>query len=173
MLRNWKKILTGAALLAVLPWTMGFSLLAPGGAEGIAAKTWQLPAQNQGWDIGYGRGGDIGAPANFGEFYRWNTPVITYAFDSSFVTYFGTEGMKAVDAAMRVLNELPGVSKMSDDLSEFPLNSAHLNHEASQLGLIDLKSATLQIVLEQLGLARRFRIRYRDLTVLFSTGQSR
>lgn len=160
MLRNWKKILTGAALLAATPWTMGFSLIGPGGAEGVVAKEWQLPAQNDGWDIGYGRGGDIGAPCNFGEFYRWNTPVITYAFDSSFVTYFGTEGMKAVDAAMRVLNELPKASKMTADLTEFPLNSTHLHHEAAQLGLLDLKSGTLSLLLEQLGLADPIRWNY-------------
>jgi hypothetical protein len=160
MLRNWKKILTGAALLAVTPWAMGFSLLGPGGAQGVTAKEWQLPAQNDGWDIGYDRVGDIGAPCNFGEFYRWNTPIITYAFDSSFVTYFGAEGMKAVDAAMRLLNELPHVNKMSDDLSEFPLNSAHLHYEASQLGLLDLKSSTLSIMLEQMGLDDPIRWNY-------------
>ncbi len=153
MLRNWKKILTGVAVFAVTPWTMGFSLLGPGGAEGVTAKLWQLPAANAGWDIGYDRAGDIGAPCNFGEFYRWNTPVITYAFDSSFVTYFGTEGMKAIDAAMRVLNELPGTSKMSEDLSEFPLNTAHINYEAAQLGLTDLKSGALALMMEEVGLA--------------------
>ena len=165
MLRNWKKILTGAAVLAATPMLMGFSLLGPGGAEGVAAKLWQLPAANAGWDIGYNRAGDIGAPCNFGEFYRWNTPVITYAFDSSFVTYFGDPGMKAIDAAMRVLNELPSANKMSEDLSEFPLNAAHIHDEAAQLGLIDLKSLTLQHMMEEIGLADpirwNFAIRHR------------
>ena len=160
MLRDWKKILAGAVLLAATPWAMGFSLLGPGGAQGITVKEWQLPAQNDNWDIGYDQGGDIGAPCNFGEFYRWNMPVITYAFDQSFVTYFGTPGMRAVDAAMRVFNELPDVTKMSEDLSEFPLNSAAIHHEAAQLGLMDLKSGVMTLVIEQLGLADPIRWNY-------------
>ncbi len=160
MLRNWKKILTGAALLAATPTLLGFSLLGPGGGEGVAAKLWQLPAANNGWDIGYNRTSDIGAPVNFGEFYRWNTPVITYAFDSSFVTYFGPAGMKAIDAAMRVLNEVPHVSRMSADLGEFPLNSVHIHDEAAQLGLIDLKSLALQLLTEEIGLTDPVRWNY-------------
>ena len=160
MLRNWKKILTGAAVFAATPMLMGFSLLGPGGGEGVAAKLWQLPAANNGWDIGYNRTTDIGAPCNFGEFYRWNTPVITYAFDSSFVTYFGPAGMKAIDAAMRMLNEVPSVSRMSADLEEFPLNSVHIHDEAAQLGLIDLKSLALQLLTEEIGLTDPIRWNY-------------
>lgn len=160
MLRNCKKFLTGAALLAATPMLMGFSLLGPGGAEGATAKLWQLPGANAGWNIGYNLAGDIGAPVNFGEFYRWNTPVITYAFDSSFVTYFGSEGMKAIDAAMRVLNEVPHVRRMSADLDEFPLNSVHIHDEAAQLGLIDLKSLALQLMTEEIGLTDPIRWNY-------------
>lgn len=160
MLRNWKKLLAGAAALLLACVTTGFSLLGPGGGEGIAAKEWQLPAQNDGWDIGYNLAGDIGAPVSLGEFYRWNTPTITYAFDSSFITYFGSNGIKAVDAAMRILNEVPHVSKMSDDLSEFPLSSLHVHPEAAELGLVDLKSGTLQIMMEQIGLADPIRWNY-------------
>src|ERR1043166_7248550 len=138
MLRNWKKLLAGAALFAALPWLAGFSLYGPGGAEGIAAKSWQLPAANAGWDIGYNIAGlDIGAPVAADEAYRWNIPEITYGFDEAFMRFFGTNGVKEIDKAIRIFNELPPVSRMSADLSEFPLNTTHLNYEAAQLGLID------------------------------------
>lgn len=160
MLRNWKNLVAGAALLAVVPLAPAFSLLGPGGAEGITAKEWQLPAQNDGWDIGYNQGGDAGAPVSIFEFYRWNTPIITYAFDSSFVSAFGKPGMAAVDAAMRILNGVPHTTKMSEDLSEFPLNSAQVNFEAAQLGLVDLKSSVLSLMMEQIGLADPIRWNY-------------
>src|ERR1044071_4855620 len=118
MLRNLKKLLALSAMLAVGPWAMGFSLLGPGGAEGIAAKQWQLP--NSGWDIGYNIGGlDIGAPVAPDEAYRLNIPVITYGYDERFLAFFGTNGVKAVDSAIQILNDLPGVSSMSEELTEF------------------------------------------------------
>jgi len=150
MLRFWKQVLTGAALLAVMPCAMGFALIGPGGLEGIVAKAWQLPANNASWDIGYTVGD---APVQPIEAYRWNVPVITYAYDSTFIRFFGTNGIKAVDGAMKILNELPYMNKMSSDLSEFPLNTAGLNYEAAQLGLIDLKTAALSLMMEQIGLA--------------------
>lgn len=154
MLRFWKKVLTVAALLAVTPWAVGFTLLGPGGGEGIVAKLWQLPPANANWRIGYDRPGlDIGAPVQPLEAYRWNVPVITYAYDSTFIRYFGTNGIKAVDAAVRILNELPYMNRMSADLSEFPLNTAGLNYEAAQLGLVDLKTVALALLVEHLGLA--------------------
>jgi hypothetical protein len=35
---------------------------------------------------------------------------------------------------------------MSKDLSEFPLDASRLNYEAAQLGLIDLKSTALGLL---------------------------
>jgi hypothetical protein len=160
MLRNWKKLLVGACVLVITPWASSFTLLGPGGAEGATVKDWQLPAANDGWTIGYNLASDIGAPVALGEFYRWNTPVITYAFDSAFVFYFGTNGMKAVDAAIRMLNEVPHTSKMSEDLSEFPLNAVQVHPEAAQLGLVDLKSHALQMLMESIGLADPIRWNY-------------
>src|SRR5688500_4103435 len=109
MLRFWKRIWLAAAVLAIVPLVAGFSLLGPGGAEGIVEKEWQLPAQNFQWEIGYNQPGlDIGSPVNpFLEFYRWNVPVITYAFDDNFIQFFGKEGIKAVEGAVRILAELP------------------------------------------------------------------
>lgn len=166
MLRIWKQIVLGVVVLAGAFLTMGFSLLGPGGGEGNPAKQWQLPGGNDGWVVGYNLAGDIGGPMDPVEFYRWNVPEITYAFDSTFVTVFGTNGMKAVDQAIRVLNDLPPASRMSEDLSEFPLNTAHLHPEAAQLGLMDLKSAALFSLMEQVGLADAIRwtwsIRHRE-----------
>ena len=47
----------------------------------------------------------MGRPVPIKEFYRWNYPQLTYAFDSTFVRYFGHNGMAAVSNAFRVLND--------------------------------------------------------------------
>ncbi len=99
------------------------------------------------------RVGDSGGPMNLGEEYRWNSPVITYAYDRSFEDYFGTRGIEAVESAVKILNELPRVSTLSDDLSEFPLNVTRINNRAVQLRIIDLKTTVLSILLEHMGLA--------------------
>ena len=39
---------------------------------------------------------DLGGPKELKTFYRWYLPEMTYSFDSSFVQYFGLEGMAAV-----------------------------------------------------------------------------
>ena len=48
---------------------------------------------------------ELGAPKQLDEFYRWNTPDLTYGFDQSFVQFFGQEGINAVDEAMRAIND--------------------------------------------------------------------
>ena len=55
--------------------------------------------------------GDIGGPMKIDEEHRWNTPVITYGFDQSFVNYFGSNGIAAVENAFAVLNNLPPASQ--------------------------------------------------------------
>jgi hypothetical protein len=133
-----------------------FSLLGPG-------ESWQTP------ELGYERiaeeripeGGswtiwftDFSThPMNLGEEFRWNEPVLYYAYDSSFLDYFGSNGVAAVDAAVAILNSLTNVSSYSADLSEFPLREARVNSTASALHLFDLKSAALEILVERLGLA--------------------
>src|SRR5262245_23845689 len=100
-------------LLATRPLG-AFSLLGPVAPPGNEA--WQTPA------LGYNaRNFDIGAPKNLGEEYRWNASVITYAFDNSFLNYFGNEGVAAIDAAFALLNSLPDLTTVSTNLSEFPL----------------------------------------------------
>src|SRR5258707_12088328 len=74
-----------------------FSLLGP-------YASWMNPT------IGYHLPGDIGGAMNIGEGYRWNVPVVTYAFDQSFLDYFGSNGVAEVEATIQVLNDLPPAS---------------------------------------------------------------
>ncbi|MFN0069621.1 MAG: hypothetical protein ACKVYV_18545 [Limisphaerales bacterium] len=112
-------------------------------------------------------GDDIGGPQNLGEEYRYNVPVLHYAFDFSFLDYFGQKGVDAVDAAIKVFNDLPAVSSLSTNLTEYPLNSQRINYRAQALQLLDLKTAVMSILLEELGLghAERFvwTMRFREL----------
>ena len=128
-------------------------------AFGVQGDLWQVPV------IGYGLPGDVNAPKNLGEEYRRNLPVMYYACDASFLDYFGSNGVSAVEGAFTILNNAftsnpltgqyltNGVDSYSPDLSEFPLESRHMNYQAQALGLYDLKSWTLGALVEQLGLA--------------------
>jgi hypothetical protein len=112
-------------------------------------------------------GDDIGGPQNLGEEYRWNVPTIFYAFDYTFLDYFGQRGVEAVEDAIATFNALPEFTSMSADLSEYPLATLRINYRASALALADLKSAAMMAVLEELGLAHAERfvwtIRQREL----------
>jgi hypothetical protein len=134
------------ALLLVGPvtWVQAFSILIP---PTTPATAWQVQA------IGYQLPGDIGGPGNLGEEYRWNVPSIVYAFDDSFLNYFGQQGVEAVESALAIINDLGPVSSFSPDLSEFPQNAYLPNDLAAFLGIQDLKTTTLSLVVELLGLA--------------------
>ncbi|MCX7872618.1 MAG: hypothetical protein N2487_04975 [Verrucomicrobiae bacterium] len=118
----------------------GFSLLGP-------FDTWQAA------NIGYQLPMDIGGPMNLAEEYRWDVPVVVYAFDATFLNYFGQRGIEEVDKAFAILNALPPVSQMSSNLTEFPLESRRINYAAQSLGIIDLKSTILGFIVEAMGLA--------------------
>ncbi len=118
--------------------TQAFSLLGP-------YADWMTES------IGYRQPNDIGGPMNIDEEYRRNVPVVTYGFDRSFLDYFGAEGVKAVEGAFKILNDLPPASEMV--LSNYPMFAKRSNADARAQTLLDLKSATLSILLEQLGLA--------------------
>jgi len=136
------RILCALALIALaVSRTYGFALLGP------FNEAYQVSA------LSYGNGGDIGAPKNLGEEYRWNTPVLYYSFDSSFLDYFGSNGVYAVDQAFAILNSLTNVSSYSHELTEFPLESSRVNFEAQALQLVDVKSQILHLMIEELGLA--------------------
>jgi hypothetical protein len=101
---------------------------------------------------------DIGGPMDIGSDYRWNVPVITYGFDQSFLDYFGTNGVAAVKSAIRVFNDLPPASKIV--LTNFPLSVETLNYPVLALTnawFYDLKSHTLSLLAEQLGLSQPIR----------------
>jgi hypothetical protein len=115
-----------------------FSLLGP-------YESWMTPTN------GFPAIGDIGGPMNIGEGYRWNVPVVTYAFDPSFVDFFGSNGEAAVESAIQILNDLPPASQVN--LGNYPLNTMNEDYQVAPLGLVDLKSETLFLLLQQLGLA--------------------
>lgn len=95
---------------------------------------------------------DLGGPQNLGEEYRRNIGSFFYGYNYAFLDYFGARGVEEVDKAIKILNDLPAFSTMSEDLSEFPLDTQRINYRAAALGLVDMKSFTLGTLLEQLGL---------------------
>jgi hypothetical protein len=84
------------------------------------------------------------------EEYRWNVPVVTYAFDQSFIDYFGPDGIKAVRKAFDILNALPRASRI--DIDSYPLHTRGFNTDASEQNLYDMKSMALSTIIQQLGL---------------------
>jgi len=99
----------------------------------------------------------LGGPMNLGEEYRWNIRDINYGFDASFLDYFGSNGVQAVEEAFAILNALTNASAYSADLSEVPLEATRINFRAGALGLLDVKSAALHLLVEQIGLANPVR----------------
>jgi hypothetical protein len=94
---------------------------------------------------------ELGGPATLAQGGRMNVGFTTYAFDPTFIAYFGLEGEKAVDAAFAILNKLPTAS--SADLSKFATQgNQQVNYTARALSMMDLKSTVLQLMIEHLGL---------------------
>ncbi len=143
-------------VLGIAAGASAFSLLGPfkNAASGLTDPWQSAPYAGRPQGLGYTLAFDIGGPMFPLEAYRWNIPVITYAYDYSFLRYFGTNGVNAVDEAIAILNALPAASAMSPSLSEFPLDSKGENSTVSALGLFDLKSQALAVLLEEMGLAR-------------------
>jgi hypothetical protein len=143
-------------LVAGVQSASAFSMLGPAESWQTSTLGYERVAEtrfpnNSFWIIFFG---DFSAfPKNLGEEYRWNQPVLYYAYDQSFLDYFGSNGVAAVDAAVAILNRLTNVSSYSEDLSELPLREARVNFTASALHLYDLKSAALELLVERLGLA--------------------
>jgi hypothetical protein len=142
-----KKFSVLLVVLAVAPISMAFSLLGP-------YKSWQVTA------LGYNLPGDIGGPMNLNEGYRWNVPTVTYAFDATFVSYFGTNGIAAVEKAIQILNDLPPAASITNDGSSLyirgqrvPFDPRVPNFSFGTLGLLDLKSVALHFLVEEQGLA--------------------
>lgn len=112
--------------------------------------------------------GDIGGPMDIGSGYRWNVPVVTYGFDQSFLDYFGTDGVAAVESAIQILNDLPPASQIV--LTNYPFDSQQVNYTAQAQNLSDLKSETLFLLLEQMGLTQptRYTFVLKQWTSLFA-----
>lgn len=134
------RILWVLLLASSLQTSRAYSLAGPTANGGDA---WQVSA------LGYS---SPTAPKNLGEEFRRNTPVMYYAYDANFWTFFGPEGAQAVDSAFAILNTVTNVDKYSKTLTEIPLETRQQNYQAQALGLIDLKSETLGLMMEQLGL---------------------
>lgn len=146
MLLFFKRLMLAVAAAALLSQTaFAFSLLGP-------RDTWQT--SNLGYDP-QGDLGDIGGPKNLGEEWRWVVPRITYAFDQSFIDFFGTNGVNAVEEAIFLFNkEMTNLSTLSDAaLRAKPRDTKRIHQTAQSLGVLDLKSAAMGLLAEQLGLA--------------------
>jgi hypothetical protein len=100
--------------------------------------------------LGYNLGGDVGGVMNLGQEYRWNIHTVYYGFDASFLNFFGERGVEEVDKAVKFLNDLPAASEIN--LDDYPLTTVRANHQAGALTLLDLKSTTMQLLLEEMGL---------------------
>jgi len=77
-------------------------------------------------------------------------PVLTYSFDQSFLDFYGSSVWR-VESAIQILNNLPPASQIN--LNAFPFDARQENYRAAAGALIDLKSETLFLLLQQLGLA--------------------
>jgi hypothetical protein len=147
--------LSSLLVLAVLPSARGFSLLGP--FKTIAngyVDDWQIPRH------GYNINGAIGGTMEPMEGYRWNMPIVTYAYDRSFFAYFGSNGVNAVESAIAILNNLPQASQITNDSGRLyiggqpvPFDTKRVNYRAEVLGMVDVKSTAMRILLEEMGLA--------------------
>ena len=141
MLRRFKHLCWAACLAAAVQSASAFSFY------GIT-EPWQVAA------LGY-TVFPFDAPHDIGEEFRWNVPVLYYTVDQTFLDYFGSNGVAAVDAGFKVLNDTlsTNVSSWSVGLDEFPLESMQLNYTASALHLFDVKSCILEMMIKELCLA--------------------
>jgi Putative Ig domain len=175
MQRMIKTFLCVAVLAAGWQQACGFALLGPAPGTPAGSLSTALPANfGDSWqtvllgydliyleEISLGGGvwlGDLGGPKNIGQGYRRNDPVLYYAYDQNFSDFFGAQGEAAADQAYAIMNNVftnrpNGVDGYSPNLTEFPFNSQHFNGMAQGLFLTDLKSVTLHLLVEQMGLA--------------------
>jgi hypothetical protein len=143
MLRIFKKVVWLAVILAAVHRASAFSIWGP-------AESWQTTELDYLTRYFYSTT-ELGGTKNFGQGSRLNVPIITYTYDYTFLSYFGVEGVKAVDSAMNVLNALPGASDAK--LARFITQGVQqANYSAQAMSLLDLKSEVLGIMLEHMGL---------------------
>jgi hypothetical protein len=142
-------------LILSLVLVLGMLAAKPASAFSIwgPAETWQTTALDYVSRVFYGDT-ELGGPKNIGEGSRVNDGIVTYAYDETFLTYFGSDGVKAVDAAFNVLNSLPAVtSSSSPSLEQFlTQGNQRINYSAQSINLLDLKSVVMWAMLEHMGL---------------------
>jgi hypothetical protein len=157
MVRKLKRLICCCLVLGSTQGGWAFSLLGNFDAYQVASLGYlvgdSLALRPTTDELGFLVDAPLGGPMNLGEEYRWNIGRINYAFDSNFLDYFGSNGVYAVEQAIAILNALTNVSAYSQDLSEVPLESTRGNFRAGALGLLDVKSSVLHLLVEQLGLA--------------------
>ncbi len=95
---------------------------------------------------------DAGGPMNLKEGYRWNIPVMTYAFDKSFMDYYGERGVEEVERAMATINDTFANMYKDNYLDTIPTSVARYNYRAASLGLMDVYSEVLAHMTEKLGI---------------------
>jgi hypothetical protein len=151
-----KLLLVGALLLVGVESSRGFVMIGQMLAQEVSQGATDFNITD-----------DLGGPKDLKQFYRWNNPFLTYTFDQSFVRYFGLEGMDAVHDAFRVVNDFfipadgsyKGVSSMDfardGYLSNF--NTTWVNTTAQNGQIIDIKSLTLGMLVNHLGVGNPHR----------------
>ena len=142
MLRLFKTMLWAGLLVASATGALAFSLAGP------INEPFQIPL------LGYNLPGDNNAPKPLAEEYRHNTPVMYYTIDVTFLDYFGSNGVAAIDSAFALYNVVPPASQLSPELSEFPMATIAINYEAQALFLSDVKTVGMALIAENLGLSQ-------------------
>jgi hypothetical protein len=163
MIRILKKLICVVMGITAVGSAFGFSLWGP--AEAYQTQTLDygirylpmLPLPNETVDTVLGPGAlaayniELGGTKNLGQGARLNVPIITYAYDSTFLTYFGAKGEAAIDSAFAVLNGLPRAS--ATKLTSFGTQgNQQVNYTAEALRMLDLKSTILWLMMEHMGL---------------------
>ena len=152
MVRMFKRFLWVALLALGLARSSAFVILGPYETYQVAALTYGVYPVGPTFFNFENTIPELGGPKNLGEEFRRNHPVMYYTFDKSFLDYFGSNGVAAVEDAFAVMNSLTNVSHYSSDLSEWPLEAQDFNWRALALNLTDLKSYTMSMLVEQMGL---------------------
>jgi len=179
-MRKIKALVASVVLLLAVSDTSGFVMIGPvlGMPNAAPAGTLsEVVADANGTAVSLNITDDLGGPKELKTFFRWQTPYLTYSFDLSFVQYFGLDGMEAVHDAFRVLNDffIPedksrvGVSQLDFARDGFlsNYNTAWVNTTAQNRQIIDVKSLTLGMLLNHLGVGNPHRYAYtiRSITV--------
>ena len=99
---------------------------------------------------------------NLGEEYRWNSPVLTYSYDESFLNYFGSNGVVAVEKAIDILNSIPPASSIKtnyppsssgeNNLWNYPTRPDRFHARAYNNRVLDIKSYALAQLFSFMGL---------------------